>query len=307
MNTAEIFTTDRVVNYMLINIPHLSFTQNCVHKGPAVIILIISALIRLSWWSLQLNNPKYFACSSEIISGFLAVLIYSTITILGCTFYALEGSKKLKTLLSISTKNIHTLRHNFQTKISLNRQRLLVKYSVVGLLLYKLASSSRQLYFKEKGTEYVTEVIGLIAATVLISWIWFFILIEIVLLSILADQIQAMVACKWYYRYENLCVDIYEQLILVKNIFGLVTLSIMAENFGDILLAVWSASQPTASCIMGQYQYLMFLCFMWNISIIESWQRVRRKVRNFCGNQASSFRMLIISSCICEIALFFVG
>lgn len=277
MNTEELFTTNRVVNYFLINVPDYCFIKTFLNKWSATIVLLLSALLRLIWWFSQLKRNKA-ACSTEIIAGFIHVLIYAMFTILSAILYTLNGTKKLKALLAIINQTIQSLNANFKLTIFLTRQQLAVKYSVISLSIYAFGFLIHGYYLEENDTIFL---VSAAAATILVSWLRFFIFIELIFLSILVNEIEALrrVNFKWDYRYANLCVDIYEQSTLINNLFGFIALTIMVENFGDILLTMWSASNPHYSCIMLRYQYLLFVCCIWNIAIIESGQRVKNEVR----------------------------
>lgn len=276
MNTEELFTTNRLVNYLLVNIPDYCFIKTCLYKWSATIVLLLSALLRLAWWYSQLKRTKA-ACSTEIIAGFIHVLIYAMFTILCAILYTLNGRRKLKTLLAIINQTIQSLNANFKLTILLTRQQLVVKYSVISLSIYAFLFLIHGYYFQDNDTIFI---LSAAAATILVSWLRFFIFIELILLSMLVNEIEAMrrVNSKWHHRYANLCVDIYEQSTLINNLFGLILLTIMVENFGDILLTMWSASNPHSSCIMLHYQYLLFVCCIWNIAIIESGERVKNEV-----------------------------
>lgn len=277
MNTDEIFTANRIVNYFLLN-----------KKCPYALIFLLCGLIRLYWWLTHLTDINKTICQPEVVAGLIAKLTYSFLTILGSTYYTQKGISQLKILFLTINKDIQSLRTHFKVDILLNFQRLLVKNVAISLLLYFIGFLIHDLVFLKLNLDMFDTIIYKLASfatAVVAAWIWFYTLMELTLLSIVGTQIQAMihVVNKWDYRYAKLWVGIFQQSKLVNNVFEVITLTIIIDNFIDILLAIWSASEPKASCVMHDYQFMLILCCGWTIAIIESGQHVNKKVRTIFG------------------------
>lgn len=276
MPTSEIFTANRIVNYLLLN-----------NKRPIIaIVLIFCTLIRLSWWFSSFWHWDNAACIPEVLAGVIATIIYTVLIIPAVVNYTQNGTKQLTTLLSIINNATDTLEATFKSNISLNFQRLVVKYSVLSLSVY-ISVVISAFYILDPNPVFglLNKVLYILGSTITLTtslWINFLILMELILLSILGAEIESMVGVvrKWDYRYANLCVGIGVQWILVTQIFGVVTLTFVTDNFKDILLTIWSSTVPNASCSMNGFQFMLVLCCIWIIAIIESGERVNRKVRN---------------------------
>lgn len=274
MNTNELFPANRVVNYLLLN-----------NKFPIVIIFILCTLIRAYWWFGQLLNNNNAICHPEIMGGSIGIVTYSILTTFSVIYFNQKGTRQLKKLFSITNKTIQTLKSNFQTTISINLQRIIVKYSFIIFTIYAIIFSTYEIrsFLKRKPEigMFTTAIFELVSVSFMLQneWIWLMTFIELILLNILGNQLQAMVhiVSKWDYQYGNLWVEIYRQSKLINNVFEVVTLAIII----DIILSIWSASEPNASCIMNDYQFMLIVCCGWTIAIVESGQHVNRKVRKF--------------------------
>lgn len=201
-------------------------------------------------------------------------------------YYVLYGKTKLKSFLTNVNTDICNLKVFFKKNISLNRQRRFVNYSFFMLSLYCAAFFIQVLIlgdYKNLGIlRSIHYILCCVAAGFLLLWLWAFSLMELVLRSILANLMEAMmqVKDKFQPQFSKICLHIYVQWNLLNKIFHVVLLAVLIDNFGYILLTIWSTSEPKASCVMGDYQYMLIICFLVNIIIIESGERVKRKVRN---------------------------
>lgn len=286
MNILEIFMANPIINYLLINIPENSNRKKYLYKYPFIILLILCAVLRLFWWYWQLKTVQS-ACYAEIIAGIIIVTYYSLLTILSRIYHTLKARHFLKKLFKKIDENVQTLQYEFQKVISFNRQRMVVKYSVIALtiyiLLFLISGLSVMAYDPRiVMLEYILDVLGESATWLQAAWILYFTGTELVLLSILVNQIQTLskLEGKFNSGYAKLNVGVNEQSTLINEIFGLITLTSIVDSFRDIVLILWSASKPDSSCIMGGFEYVIFASCIWNLVIIECGQRPYREV---CG------------------------
>lgn len=82
------------------------------------------------------------------------------------------------------------------------------------------------------------------------------------------------------YQYAKLCSEMYEQSMLINDVFGLITLTIITDNLGHFVLAIWGWMDPNGTCIVGDHQYILFVCCVWNIVVSETRRRACSEVRN---------------------------
>lgn len=226
-------------------------------------------------------------CFAEGIAAFFFLSTYALLANFSAINYAISGKPKLKSFLTKTSDDICNLKVYFNENISLTRQCRLVNYSIYCLSLYWSIFFLWLLIF---GENYVASVriFGIVyfvlcagVTTLLQAWIWFFMLIKLVVSSILVNQMWSMVRVtrKSQPRYAQLCWHIYEQSNLINKVFEIISLALITNHFGNIVLIIWSALEPQASCIVGDFQYELLICFMWIIAIVESGQRVNKEVR----------------------------
>lgn len=292
MSILEIFTANPIINYLLINIPENSNRKKYLYKYPFIILLMFCAFLRLFCWYWQLKTVPS-VCYAETIAGIIIDTYFSLLTILSRIYHTLKARHDLKQLFNKIDENVRTLEYEFRTIISFNRQRIVVKYSVIALALYisvfLLSGLSVMAYDPSIVIlEYIADVVGESASWLQAAWILYFTAIELVLLSILVNQIQTLskLDFKFNLGYAKLNLGVNEQSTLINEVFGIITLTSIVDSFRDIILILWSVSKPDSSCIMGGVEYGIFAVCIWNLVIIECGQRPYREV---CGYNMSFY------------------
>lgn len=268
----------------LINLVDYSFTKR-LWRFSVLLYFALYTTIILVWIFMQLNPDKR-NCYTEIIATIIIICIYTFLTNLGSIYFLFKGRNKLTKLLTKINKVLQNLQLHFNSNISFHRQRTVTLLSVTAFLVFAITYFIYAYIFDENKPKsgsfmFVIFVIGDTTSALQTIWTWVFTLIQLILFSILVNQIHAMTYLdrKGDYRYAHLCLDVLEQSACVKDVFGIITLALIYTNFCDSILTMWSVVEPYSSCMMGNYQYSFFTGFLWNFAIIESGHRMNKEVR----------------------------
>lgn len=284
MTNENVFTLFPILQDWLPNTSQNSCMKISYKLGYLVFLVFQPLLLSFMYW--KLLSPDSAPCYAEVFAALIYMAIYATIFNVSGIQYTLSGNKNLQLFLNATDVDISRLKALFNKNISLNPQCRIIKYTVIFFSIYWSVFCvgvliSEQNEFIDLGIlGLVWFIFSTIVSVLLQAWIWIFTLMQIVFLSILVTQMQAMVQVipKWESPFAKLCLHIFEQSILLNNVFQVFMLANIINKFGDMILIIWSASQPLASCVMGNYKYMLILCFMWNIVIIESGQYLNREV-----------------------------
>lgn len=272
----------------LINFFASSLTKSRLLKYFLITTFALYTPTSILWIFLQLNQENR-DCYTEIIATVIVVCLYTVVTNLGGSHFLLTGRRKLKkssTKINVMIKNLQLY---FQTNITFHRQRqvangciilctvasLFIFANIIGVAIFDPKLSKSGIFM------FLLFIAGGVLTSFQAGWIWLLTFTQLILISILVNQIQGMcrVERKWHYRYAQLCLDIFQQSSLLNQVFGHINLVFIYTNFGAMILTMWSAAmEPNATCMMAYFQYTFFICCLWSIVIIESGERPNREV-----------------------------
>lgn len=281
MNINNILEVFAPIKFLLIN--------SRIYKYSATLFFVYCTLSQLSRIYMQLRITKLqpVTCYIELISDMIFVTIYSLIAGFSGLYYSLINRKKLTKFVTKTENNLYTLRLYFNSTISLNRQRQLARFCVITIILHKmicliigLIFTKIRPEFKADTFSYALFVVTTTTSSMLMLSIRLLTLAFLVLLSIVANQLQALIRvdCKGSLKYGKINVEIFQQSSILIEIFGVITLTTLGNSFGDIFNAMWNISMPNGSCILGDSISILATCCIWSIAVIGSGERVNIEV-----------------------------
>lgn len=282
MISQQILKIFPIINYSLKNYP-----ENFSIIKYFFLLLFLSCLVsQFAYIYWQLNHIKV-DCQTEILAGMITFAINAILTALSGIYFTFKGRSILKSFLTKITSVISDLNLILNTNISLQRQNRATNFSVVALSLYLFTYLTLALSASSDLRLPVFESLVIVLCVASSAWqmalIWFFIIIECVSLSILTTQTRALIRVeqKWNFPYANLCVNVFDQSMMVNEIFGITALTSVIQNLGNIILSLWSRLHSETVCMMGNYQYIFVICCMFSVAIVESGHKTCSEVSNF--------------------------
>lgn len=282
MTSQQILKIFPIINYSLKNYPEKFSIIKYVF-----LFLFLSCLVsQFTWIYWQLNHIEV-DCQTEILAGMITFAINAILTALSGIYFTFKGRSTLKSFLTKITSLISDLNQSLNTNISLQRQNRATNFSVIALSLYLFTYLTLALLASSDLRLTMFESLVILLCVVSSAWqmalIWFFIIIECVSLSLLTTQTRTLIRVeqKSNFRYANLCVNVYDQSMMVNEIFGITALTSVIQNLGNIILSLWSRLHSETVCMMGNYQYIFVICWMFSVAIVESGRKTCSEVSNF--------------------------
>lgn len=280
---ADIFPSIPLINFFAY-----TFTKSRILNYGFLISFVVYTPIALFWISKGLLHiPAIGNCSTELSATMILLCLQTFLKNFAGIHYLLNGSN-LEMILTKINVVIEGLHLTFRTKISLYWHRRVAKSSMIVstvialhimfVHLFDVIFDPDQLKIRS-AIMLIVLVTGDILTALQTVWIFLFTLAQLILISILISQIQAMIPVnrKWHYRYALQYLNIFEQSSIVNDVFGIVTLVAISSSFGNMVLTSWNVLQPDASCF-GEFRYMLFIYFFWTLVVIESGQRMNKKV-----------------------------